>query len=202
MAILSKDKIEEYLSLDDHEKRLIVTPILDREKQLGASTIDLRLGTKFKVDMRTREPYIDPMENNRPIETFFDQTYRNFGEKFLLYPGQLVIASTFEYVRLPSNLMGLVVTRSSWNRLGVTISSVVQPGYVGVLTLELVNRSSNPIAIYPGLRFVQLLLFEVKGDTKILDYALQSLSKYVANTEPFISNIFRDKDLETLMKFI
>ncbi|MGR5911385.1 dCTP deaminase [Bacillus cereus] len=114
--------------------------------------------------MRTREPYIDPMHPVRPIDTFFDHTYRHFGEKFLVYPGQLIIASTFEYLRMPQELFGLLVTRSSWNRLGLSISSIVQPGYsYGVLTLELLNSSSNPIALYPGLRFVQLLLFPTQG---------------------------------------
>jgi dCTP deaminase len=202
MSVLSKEEIEKYLGLEDLNNRLIITPILDKDKQIGSSTVDLRLGTKFRVDIRTREPYIDPMKNERPIETFFDSTHRNFGEKFLLYPNQLVVASTFEYVRLPSNIMGILATRSSWNRLGISITSIVQPGYAGVLTLELINNSSNPIAIQPGLRFAQLSLFELTGVIKHPGYASQSLSKYVANAEPYVSNIFKDKDLEVLKKFM
>ena len=202
MSILSKDEIENYLNHDDPEKRLVITPILDAEKQISPCTIDLRLGTTFKVDMRTREPYIDPMHPVRPIDTFFDHTYRHFGEKFLVYPGQLIIASTFEYLRMPQELFGLLVTRSSWNRLGLSISSIVQPGYGGVLTLELLNSSSNPIALYPGLRFVQLLLFPTQGQTHIPGYISQSLSKYIANTEPNVSNILKDHDLEKLRAFM
>lgn len=70
MAILSKNKIEEYLSHTNPEARLVITPILDKAKQLGASTVDLRLGNTFKVDVRTRQPYIDPMNMDRPIDTF------------------------------------------------------------------------------------------------------------------------------------
>lgn len=201
MAILSKNKIEEYLSHTNPEARLVITPILDKAKQLGASTVDLRLGNTFKVDVRTRQPYIDPMNMDRPIDTFFDYTYRNFGGKFLLYPNQLAIASTFEYVRLPENLFGLLVTRSSWNRLGLSISSIVQPGYAGVLTLELLNNSSNPIAIYPGLRFVQLLLFPIEMGVDVSSYISHSLSKYIANAEPNVSNICKDSDFEKLKSF-
>lgn len=196
MSLLSKDKIEEYLKLDE-EKRLAITPILDQDSQIGESTIDLRLGTNFKVDLRTRKPYFDPCNNGRPVETFFEDTYRNFGEKFLLYPEQLVLASTFEYIKLPSNIFGMVFTRSSWNRLGLNISSVIQPGYAGVVNLELANNSSNPIALYPGLRIVQLILFSIEGEDH-RPYLTQSISKYVANSEPSLSNISLDKDLELL----
>ena len=145
MSIISKEKINDSL-ISKAENSLTITPILDNEKQIGESTIDLRLGTKFEVDMRTRKPFFDPLSDKRPIETFFQDTYRNFGEKFILYPQQLVLASTFEYVKLPNDLFGIVFTRSSWNRLGLNISSVLQSGYAGVINLELVNNSSNPIA--------------------------------------------------------
>ncbi|WP_158077251.1 dCTP deaminase [Caenibacillus caldisaponilyticus] len=195
MGILTSDKIKEYF-LKSSDDKLIVTPILDPDTQLGLTTIDLRLGPKFKVDLRTREPVID-LNDERPIETFFDHTYRNFGERFLLYPNQLVLASTFEYVKLPKDLFGLLITRSSWNRLGINLTSIVQPGYAGVLTLELMNKSSNPIALYVGLRLVQLCLFTVEG-TNSDQYITQSISKYVAHSEPKTSNISEDKDIEIL----
>lgn len=199
MAILSKKQIEELMSTEQHEKRLIITPILDPEKQFSTSTIDLRLGSKFKVDLKTRMPFIDPLENSRPISTFFDETYRDFGEKFLVYPGQLVIGSTFEYVKIPNNVFGVLTTRSSWNRLGISISTIVQPGYAGVLTLDIVNQSSNPIALYPGLRLTQLVLFSIDElSERELGYLTSPISKYKATSEPILSNIDADKDLQTL----
>jgi len=197
MTILSGKNIKKLLNHENVQDRLVVTPILDEAKQIGPSTIDLRLGTRFKVDMRTREPFFDPLNLDRPIDTFYDETYREFGEKFLLYPGQLVNASTFEYVRLPNNLFGLVFTRSSWNRLGLKISSIIQPGYAGVLTLELTNTSSNPLAVYPGLRIVQVAFLEV-DDPSDIGYIAQSAAKYVADAEPQISNIASDAELQII----
>jgi dCTP deaminase len=196
MSIISKGKINDSLT-SKAENSLTITPILDNEKQIGESTIDLRLGTKFEVDMRTRKPFFDPLSDKRPIETFFQDTYRNFGEKFILYPQQLVLASTFEYVKLPNDLFGIIFTRSSWNRLGLNISSVLQSGYAGVINLELVNNSSNPIALYPGLRIVQLILFSVDGEEREAYYR-NSISKYVANSDPDLSSISEDEDLQVL----
>lgn len=196
ISIISKEKILELIS-SKRENRLTITPILDNESQIGESAIDLRLGTKFEVDMRTRKPFFDPLNDKRPIETFFNDTYRNFGEQFILYPQQLVLSSTFEYVKLPNNLFGIIFTRSSWNRLGLNISSVLQSGYAGVINLELVNNSSNPIALYPGLRIVQLVLFSVDGQAESAYYR-NSISKYVANSDPGLSSISEDKDLQLL----
>lgn len=182
------------------ENRLIITPILDFEKQISTSTVDLRLGTKFKVDMKTREPYINPLESKRPMSSFFDETYREFGNKFLLYPGQLVVGSTFEYIRLPNNVFGILSTRSSWNRLGISISTFVQPGYAGVLTLDIVNQSSNPIALYPGLRLTHLALFSIDNSQEQLGYLSSPISKYKANSEPVLSSIYEDKDFQNLME--
>jgi dCTP deaminase len=94
-------------------------------------------------------------------------------------------------------MFGLIFTRSSWNRLGLSISSVVQPGYVGVLNLELMNNSSNPIALYSGLRIVQVALFSFNGKNHD-SYLSSALSKYVANSEPNLSNIQLDHDLEVI----
>ncbi|MFW6029620.1 MAG: dCTP deaminase [Halanaerobiales bacterium] len=196
MSLLFREDLDKLL-LSEEETALTVTPILDRESQLGECTIDLRLGTMFKVDLRTRQPVYDPMNGKRPIETFFEETYRNFGEKFILYPGQLTLASTFEYIKLPKNIFGIIYTRSSWNRLGINISSIIQPGYAGVLNLELMNNSSNPLALYSGLRIVQLVLYDAEGDS-FNSYLEQSLSKYVANSEPNLSNIVLDHDLQLL----
>lgn len=138
--ILSDRALRARLAERDPAKRLVVTPILD-EQQIGPAGVDLRLGTRFMVDLRTREPVMDPSSEGRPITTFFDSTYRDIGSRFVLYPGQLVLASTFEYVKIPHDLFGILITRSSWNRMGIALYSIVQPGYVGALTLELSNRS-------------------------------------------------------------
>lgn len=194
--ILSDLDLRARLSEKDPSKRLVITPILDDE-QIGPAGVDLRLGTRFMVDMRTRQPVIDPASEERPISSFFDSTYRNFGSRFVLYPGQLVLASTFEYVKLPMDLFGILVTRSSWNRLGISLLSVVQPGYAGTLTLELTNQSSSAVALYPGLRIVQLGLFQ-SASAPTAPYLSQVAAKYAAVAGPKVSAISSDHDWEKI----
>lgn len=197
--ILSDSQIRERMNATKPEKRLVITPLLEQD-QVGPAGIDLRLGNRFMVDMRTRDPFIDPQSESRPVDTFFDSTYREFGSKFMLYPGQLVLASTFEYVRLPKNLTGLLITRSSWNRLGVGVSSIVQPGYSGTLTIELCNRGTSPVAIYPGLRMVQICLFEMKAEAAS-DYMSQRMAKYVALSGPQVSAVAQDHEWSRILSW-
>jgi dCTP deaminase len=41
----------------------------------------------------------------------------------------------------------------------------VEPGYNGIVTLELANLGQIPLALYPGLRLAQIAFLEVAGDT-------------------------------------
>ncbi|MDB2107874.1 dCTP deaminase [Clostridium paraputrificum] len=192
MPLVSKQKIKTMME----NQQLIVTPILD-DKQIGETSIDLRIGNIFRMAKQTRDPYIDI--NTRNIEAFFDTTYRDFGQDFIIYPNQLVLANTFEFVKLPNNVMAHVYTRSSINRLGINIASIVQPGYSGTLTLEIINKGNTAVKLKSGMRIVQLVLFDVSKD-EFIPYSEIAGAKYVANTEPKISNIYNDCDLEILKK--
>ncbi|EOU2128623.1 TPA: dCTP deaminase [Clostridium perfringens] len=194
MKLVNKEKIEELFKNDE----LIVTPILTNE-QIGQASVDLRLGNVFKVSRQTRDGFIDVSKGN--IEKFFDTSYRDFGQDFILYPNQLVLANTFEFIKLPNNIMANIYTRSSINRLGVKISSIVQPGYSGTLTLELINRSNSTVKLKCGMRIIQVVLFDT-GDKEAIPYRNIKGAKYIANTEPKVSNIFEDLDLENLNNMI
>lgn len=193
MKLINKEIIEELIS----NSELIITPLLSKT-QIGQSSIDLRLGTIFKVSKLIRDGFIDVNKNN--LDKFFETSYRNFGEDFILYPNQLVLATTFEFLKFPNNMVGNIYTRSSLNRLGIQISSVIHSGYRGVLTLELINNGAIPIKLKSGMRIVQLELF--KGENlENKDYYKLKGAKYIANIEPKTSIIYEDKDFEILSKF-
>ncbi|WP_157071437.1 hypothetical protein [Curtobacterium ammoniigenes] len=47
MSALLREDILAAIDEDDHDRKLIVTQLLDRKKQVGPGSIDLRLGTEF-----------------------------------------------------------------------------------------------------------------------------------------------------------
>ncbi|MBN3037211.1 MAG: dCTP deaminase, partial [Candidatus Diapherotrites archaeon] len=81
------------------------------------------------------------------------------------HPGEFVLGSTMEYVRIPSHISARLDGRSSLGRVGIVIHSTagtVEPGFEGRLTLEIANVGKLPVALYPGMRVCQISFYELK----------------------------------------
>jgi dCTP deaminase len=205
LRILTGERLEQRLRQDPKDGGLVITPVLDPERQVTATTVDLRLGTEFWVSLRTRNAAIDlrnaPVDNEGTappsMGSYFERTFRDFGEQFVLYPTHFVLGCTFEYVRMPVDLCAEMHARSSLSRAGVGIRGFVQPGYMGVLTLELANDSGNTLVLYPGMRAVQLTFFEIDAPAGE-DYVRTEAAKYLGGIGPQISRIRREADWDVL----
>ncbi len=171
MPALSKSAILSRL----RKKELIISPILS-VSQLGASSIDLRMGTVVLVSRARAQSHVDPSAYSRESDNPADhdsirskkQKHERFDvpfkESFLLHPGALALVATLEWLRLPYNIQGVVTARSSWAREGLNIATatIINPGYRGIVTLELANFGEIPIKLYPGLRLAQIAFYELK----------------------------------------
>ena len=77
---------------------------------------------------------------------------------FVLHPGEFVLGSTLERVRLPDDLVARLEGKWSLGRLGLLIHSpagFIDPGWEGHVTLELSNVANLPVTIYPGMKIGQ-----------------------------------------------
>ena len=144
-----------------------ITPILE-ERQIDYASVDLRLGPDLIVTRRaTGLGIFDPARVDEIISHIRDyQEYvrRPLGSAFYLHPGEFAIARTLEYIRLPDDIAGQAMGRSSWGRLGLIIATapLVQPCFSGTITLELSNVGTVPIVLYVGVRIAQLTLYETE----------------------------------------
>ena len=79
--------------------------------------------------------------------------------RYVLLPGQFVLATTMEYFRLPDDLTAFVEGRSSLGRMGLFIQNAgwVDPGFEGEITLELFNANRCAIELKAGRRVGQLV---------------------------------------------
>jgi dCTP deaminase len=181
-------------------KRLFIDPLLETQ-QIGQVSIDLRLGTDFLVSLVTRQPSIDTAQRPdkaRGISSYFRNTRRDLGDKFVLYPGQVVLGTTLEYVALPDDVYADVISRSSFNRLGIHHNTMIQPGYRGCFPLELFNHGNNPVELVVGGRLVQARLFET--GTRSSYQSSGDNRKYLGNVRPTVSKAQNDTDLDRLAK--
>lgn len=160
MAILTKNQIIERLKKCDIE----IKPGLD-ELQLKPHAIDLRLGFTFlmpktwQLTKNGREAMkIDHFDKNRP--PYFETLELEQGQFFELLPGEYVIVSTLESVKMPNDLMGVLYPRSSTNRKGLSVdlTGIIDSGYEGQLAIPVRNNTSHQVVkLYPGERFCQVV---------------------------------------------
>ena len=161
VAVLSEALIAARLRIDD-DRGLVVTPLVHRPKGVG---LDLRLGNRFIVFPRTGTASFDPLSADDDPRTVQVDVELSWREQFVLHPGEVVLGASLEYIVLPADLTGQVITRSSYGRLGLLSATAVQihPGFHGCLTLELVNLSTIPITLTPGERIAQLVLWRTSN---------------------------------------
>lgn len=155
-----------------------MTPLLSA-KQIGAASVDLRMGTVILMVRARGSSHVDPALATSPEtaldharEVVYQQKHERhelpFKSAFLLHPGALALVPTLEWVTVPEDLIGAVTARSTWAREGLSIATatLIEPGYKGIVTLELANLGQIPIKLYPGLQLAQITFSGVVGETQ------------------------------------
>lgn len=194
-GVLAKTDILHLLNKERNAKeRLVISPILNPAKQIGRCSVDIRLGNEFIVTKQSQLEVLDVAQSQQlrdNIMQYQEKIRVDFGEHFILHPGEFVLGASFEYVSLPLDIMAYVVGRSSWGRLGLVIATatLIDPGFKGVITLELANIGKVPLKLYPCLRIAQLVFHKLSGPTE--GYSGQ----YSASTGPKFSEIYNDEEI-------
>ncbi|HJC25313.1 MAG TPA: dCTP deaminase [Candidatus Eisenbergiella merdavium] len=163
------------------EGTLVVTPL--EENQIQPASIDIRIGNTYSIVEDSPSGII---RLNEEIE------YRQItADKYILLPGQFVLATTMEFVELPDNLTAFVEGRSSLGRLGLFIQNAgwVDPGFKGEITLELFNANRCAIELNAGRRVGQLVF------AKLDEHALNPYrGKYQGQRGATGSKVFLDTE--------
>lgn len=72
--------------------------------------------------------------------------------------GNFCIASAMEEFAMPENLVGIVHDKSTWARKGLSVfNTVIEPGWKGFLTLELVYHGRRTLHIPAGAGIAQVV---------------------------------------------
>jgi dCTP deaminase len=72
--------------------------------------------------------------------------------------GRFALASAMERFTMPNNLTGIVHDKSTWARRGLSVfNTVIEPGWEGFLTLELVYHGEGDLVIPAGSGIAQVI---------------------------------------------
>jgi dCTP deaminase len=131
---------------------------------INPASIDVTLGNTVFVEGRICGP-----EEERKRWLPLDIT-----NGFTFTPGQFVLAHTAELVRVPNWVEATFQLKSSRGREGINhlLAGYIDPGFVGVITLELQNvNQRHSLELYAGMKIGQLR-FNTLDISPIKSYAL------------------------------
>ena len=116
--------------------------------------------------------------NSRPVWPMYETKQTSGGVSFgmseagydirikqdvVLHPfKRFALASTIERFQLDKYLTGIVHDKSTWARRGLSVlNTVIEPGWKGYLTLELVYHGWGILRIPPGSGIAQVIFHEI-----------------------------------------
>lgn len=109
---------------------------------------------------------LDPLREENLQPASYDLTLDDSCKK-KLYPGQSMYGLTVETVKLPKRVAGVVRTKSSLARMGITagdIGGFVDPGFNGQLTLFVKNLGDEVVDFRELDTFCQIYFFKLDQD--------------------------------------
>lgn len=174
--------------------RIKITPAPDLKTQLGSCSIDLRLGNIFRVFEHSKNAFIDPSKKDYSNEITREIKTKK-GEKFIMQPGDFVLAVTLEKVKIPEYLMGRLEGRSSLGRLGIVVhstASIFDPGWDGNCVLELGNLGRMAVSLESGMRICAMTFEELSSKAQT-PYNKKHSAKYQIQKGPDESKLHKDR---------
>lgn len=91
------------------------------------------------------------------------------GESIKLFPGEVVLASTIEYVRIPRDVACDLKLKSTLGRLWInhSLAGWCDPGFEGQITLELQNLGPEPFVLEADRRIAQLIFIAMEAEPEV-----------------------------------
>ncbi len=131
-----------------------IKDMLDGKQRSGGVTYGLGEGG---YDIRIlQEVEFTYERNNRIVRVWQDD------ENHSATLGNFTLASSMEYFEMPTDLLGIVHDKSTWARQGLSVfNTVLEPGFRGGLTLELVYHGQTELIIPAGAGIAQVVFHQL-----------------------------------------
>lgn len=161
MSVLSQSAIKERLNrrISDAQS-LVITPL--DEGAIGFDSVDLRLGAHFLFPGLLSDSAVDLQASGNAKRGFNVHIPKD--GTLVLPAHQTVLGVTEEFIKLPFDLSGQILTKSSVARTFLVIETApwIHPNYRGCLTLEMANVSNTALVLHPGISIGQLILLTIE----------------------------------------
>ncbi len=123
---------------------------------LSSYGYDLRVAPEFKIFTNVHSSIVDPKHFDE--RSFVDVKEK---ESVLIPPNSFALTRSLEYLRIPKNVLGLCIGKSTYARCGIIVNvTPLQPEWEGFLIIEISNTTPLPAKIYSGEGIAEILFFE------------------------------------------
>ncbi len=137
---------------------------------------DIRLARQFRVFQMPLDHsgVVNPKDFNVKLLREFE------GDVCIIPPNSFALACSVEYFKMPPNVTGLVLGKSTYARCGIVANfTPLEAGWEGTITIEISNTSPLPAMVYANEGFAQCIMLE--GEEPTVTYASRA-GKYQAQT--------------------
>ena len=156
------------------------------------ASVDVRIDRFFRLFDNHKYPVIDPAQDQSDLTRLIEVEP---DEPFVLHPGEFVLGSTYEEVKLPEDIAARLEGKSSLGRLGLLTHSTagfIDPGFQGHVTLELSNMATLPITLWPGSKIGQLCFFKMTSAAEFPYGTGPNQNRYLGQRGPTASRSFQN----------
>jgi dCTP deaminase len=123
---------------------------------LSSCGYDIRLGNEF-IQFVNRDMVLDP----KAMEHCETKSF-TADDHITLLPNSFILARSMETFNMPNDVVGLAFNKSTYARVGIHCTvTPLEPGWCGVLTIEITNPTQYPVKLYVGEGIIQILFVRV-----------------------------------------
>lgn len=151
------------------EKERMIDPFVNHQVSdevvsygLSSYGYDMRIANTFKVVPAlvnlASMPVLDPKAIDENL--FEDVVVEDHG--YIEIPANsFVLGHSVEYFRIPRDIMGLCLGKSTYARSGVTVHiTPLEAGWQGIVTIEVANNAPVPVRVYANEGIAQVLFLK------------------------------------------
>lgn len=167
---------------------------------LSSYGYDIRLGRNFKLFNKMWPPeyngcdmhWIKPTPDYEIVDILNppDGLYKNIDDvgSIVIPSNSMALGVSIERICMPRNVTATCMPKSTLARAGIIADiTPIEAGWKGYVTLELYNKTPNPIRIYSGMGIMQLIFHE--GEHCETSYADRN-GKYMDQpAEPIVARL-------------
>lgn len=148
-----REMAEKYGMIEPFEPKLVKEGKISYG--LSSYGYDIRIADEYYIFTNVYMAIVDPKNFDERAFVYHK------GEYCIIPPNSFCLARSVEYFRIPRNILGICIGKSTYARCGIIVNvTPLEPEWEGYLTIEISNTTPLPAKIYSFEGIAQLVFIE------------------------------------------